>query len=157
MEKGEAGILAGQFAALAVVILLLSNYLPVASATTTGIGKVYWGDPVTGVTLTKGGTNVETANASTISALYTLASGTLPTSVSAVRLCLDAKANDTGANLVYTNIQFEYSQVKHANYLSFGPASQPPNLSCTYTISLTDSLQQTVTWSATVRVNSTAG
>lgn len=157
MERGEVGILAGQFAALALVILLLSNYLPIASATTTGIGKVYWGDPSTGVPLTKGGTNLETSNASTISVLYTLASGTKPASVSAVRLCLDAKANETGANLVYTNIRLEYSQARHTNYLSFGPTNQSSDLTCTYTISLTDSIQQTVTWSATVVVNATAG
>ena len=155
MEKGETAIVVGQFAALAIVILLLSNYLPIASATTTGIGRVYWGDLTTGVPLTKGGVNVEKTNASTISVLYTLSSGTQPSSVSAVRLCLD-KVNETGSNLVYTDIQFEYSQAEHANYLSFGPAGQPPNLTCTYTISLTTTVEQTVTWSATVRVNSTA-
>jgi hypothetical protein len=156
LEKGEVGIVVGQFAALAIVILLLSNFIPIASATSTGIGKVYWGSPDTGVALSSGGKNVEKANASTISALYTLATGSEPASVTAVRLCLNPQANYTGANQVYTDVQFNYSLSKHSHYISFGPTDQPANLVCTYTISLTDSVQSTVTWSATVEVNATA-
>lgn len=156
MEKGEIGIVAGQFAALAIVVLLLSNFLPIANATQTGIAKVYWGAPGTGSALSESGKNIEKANASTISALYTLSSGTQPASVSAVRICLDPLANDTGTNLVYTDIQLNYSLRVHSNYLSFGPTDQPPNVVCTYTISLSDSVQTTVTWSATVEVNATA-
>ncbi len=155
MERGEVGILAIQFGALVLALLILSNFIsssgvvssPISTPTIQG---VYWGDPATGVALSKGTTNLESTNASTISVFYTLASGTSPDAASASRLCL-AK-NGTGESFTYARVVFLHDQAKHSNYISFGPTGQALGETCTYTIALTDSLQQVVTWYATIQL-----
>lgn len=148
MERGEVGILAGQFAALAVAILLLSNFASLSALSTPTIGNIYWGTPSANIGLTKGADNIETTNASTISVFYTLAPSTTPSSLSATRLCLDANANETGGVYIYDNVKLAYDNSSKKNYISFGPAGQPYGQTCTYTVQLTDSLQQltTATW-----------
>lgn len=146
MEKGEVAIIAAQFAALAVAILLLSNVGATPAISTPTIQGVYWGSPSSNVSINKSAYNSETVNASTISVFYTLASGTSPGSSSASRLCLGA--NGTGRVLTYDSVAFLLDNVSKKNYISFGPVGQPYGEQCTYTVTLTDSLQQTVsaTW-----------
>jgi len=155
VEKGEAGILAIQFGALVLALLVLSNFISSSGVvsspiSTPTIQNVYWGDPATGVALSKATTNMEAKNASTMSAFYTLASGTTPDGATASRLCLSK--NGTGESFSYARVAFLHDAAKHSNYVSFGPTGQSLGETCTYTITLTDSLQQVVTWYATVQV-----
>lgn len=155
MEKGEVGVLAGQFAALVVVLLVLSNFASGTSPLSTPtIGAVYWGAPSGNIQLTKGVTNTEAANASTISVFYSLAYSTTPATASATKLCLNSGQNDTGGVFIYTNITFKYDAASKTNYISFGPAGQSAGQTCTYTVQLTDSLQQVATWVAIVKLKS---
>jgi hypothetical protein len=150
LEKGEVAILTGQFGALVLAILLLSNFASGANnvLSTPTIGSVYWGSVSANVKLTNGVTNTETVNAANISVYYALAVGTSPASVSAVRLCSNAPPNPTGQELVYTNLTINYS----SNSFTFNTTGQSAGQTCTYTLSLTDSLQQVVTWVATVKL-----
>jgi hypothetical protein len=149
MERGEVVILTGQFGALALAVLLLSGFASTQVLSTPTINSVYWG-PVSGnAKLTSGVTNTETTNATIISVHYGLAVGTTPASVTAVRLCSNGPPNESqGQELVYTKLLINYS----ANSFSFGPTNQAAGQSCTYTLTLTDSLQQVVTWVATVEL-----
>jgi hypothetical protein len=83
-----------------------------------------------------------------MSVYFALAVGTSPASVSAVRLCSNAPPNPTGQELVYTNLTINYS----SNSFTFNTTGQSAGQTCTYTLSLTDSLQQVVTWVATVKL-----
>lgn len=150
MEKGEAAILAGQFGALALAILILSNFAAGTNnvLSTPTIGSVYWGPVSDKVQLTNGVTNTEPANATTMSVYFALAVGTSPASVSAVRLC--SYANDTGEELVYTELMINYK----TNSFTFNTTGQVAGATCTYTLTLTDSLQQVVTWVAIVKLKS---
>jgi hypothetical protein len=87
-----------------------------------------------------------------MSVFYSLAESTTPASVTAGRLCLDSNANDTGGVYVYTDITFNYSASQRSNYISFGPTGQVVGQTCTYTVELTDSLQQTYVWVSTVQL-----
>ncbi len=157
MDKGETAIVAGQFVALAVVILLLGNYAGIvnSSVTTATVGKVYWGDPSAGVVLKSASVNTESKNATSISLFFLLPPGTAPGLPSVTRLCLNPTANDRGAALVYTNITISYDSENKQNYLTFGPTGQSPGFSCSYTVTITDSILQTATWTSTVELNST--
>jgi len=153
LERGEIGIVAGQFIALALVILILGNYVgagPISGTTETG--KVYWGAPSAGVTLGSRSVTQVTTNASSISMYFSLASGTTIGSASASRLCVNPSANNTGEVQVYTRIPINYDTQKMQNYLQFGSTGQALGIGCTYTITVTDSLQQTVTWVGSVKL-----
>jgi hypothetical protein len=150
LEKGEAAIVTGQFVALALLILILGNYANIAGVTNVQVGKVYWGTPSTGVVLKSNSVNKVNASAGTISVLVTLPTHSTVATSSASRLCLSAGANSTGEYRTYNNFTIGfYSQTKQ-NYVSFGPTTQSTGESCVYTISVTDSLQQVATWTATV-------
>lgn len=153
MEKAEVAIVGAQFAALAVLILILGNYagVNVLGPSTTQVGTVYWGAPSAGVTLAKGAVNTEKTNASSIFAYFTLPKSTEVTSVSATRLCL-IPSNNTGDSTIYSQITISYDNQKHQNYVTFGPTGQPLGIGCTYTITIVDTLQQTVTWTGTVKL-----
>jgi hypothetical protein len=154
LEKGEIGIVAGQFIALALVILILGNYVGPTQNTTTTAGKVYWGAPSAGVTLDSNKVNQVTTDSNNISMYFSLESGTTIGSVSASRLCVNPSANNTGGVQVYITIPINYDTQKKQNYVEFGPTDQTLGIGCTYTITVTDSLQQTVTWVGTVRLTS---
>jgi hypothetical protein len=155
LEKGEVVIVGGQFLALAVLILLLGNYAGVGlGSQTTKVGTVYWGAPPAGTALTKDALNKETANASALYVYFSLTSSATVSSVSASRLCLDTAANNTGGSLTYTQISINYDSQKRLNYVTFGPVGQPLGVGCDYTVSITDSLQQTVTWTGSVELSS---
>jgi hypothetical protein len=158
LEKGEAVIAGGQFIALAVVILLLGNYAGIvnSSVTTATVGKVYWGDPAADVVLKGSAVNTETTNASSISLFFSLPPHTAPGLPSVTRLCLNPTANDTGAALVYTNITISYDSQTKQNYITFGPTGQSLGFSCSYTVTITDSVEQTATWTSTVELNQTS-
>jgi hypothetical protein len=83
-----------------------------------------------------------------MSVYFALAVGTSPASVSAVRLC--SYANDTGEELVYTELMINYK----TNSFTFNTTGQVAGATCTYTLTLTDSLQQVVTWVAIVKLKS---
>jgi hypothetical protein len=153
LERGEMGVLAVQFGALVIVLLVLSNFASgVSVVSTPTITTVYWGAPSSNIQLAKAATNVESANANTMSVFYSLAVSTTPASVTAGRLCLDSDANDTGGTYTYTDIMFNYSSSHHSNYISFGPTDQTVGQTCTYSVQLTDSLQQTYLWVSTVQL-----
>ncbi|MDA4114835.1 MAG: hypothetical protein OK474_12395 [Thaumarchaeota archaeon] len=158
LEKGEIAIVAGQFIALALVILILGNYFGTNTnqTLTPETGKVYWGAPSAGVTLEIHRLTQVNTNASSISMYFSLAQGTTIGSASASRLCVNPSTNNTGEVQGYTRILINYDGQKKQNYLQFGPTGQALGIGCTYTISVTDSLQQTVTWVGTVRLNSTS-
>jgi len=147
LEKGEIAILTGQFGALILVILVLSNFVPGANALSTPTtGSVYWGPVSANVQLTKGVTNTVTTNATSMTVDFNLAFGTTPASVSVTRLCANVPPNDTGQELVYTDFSMNYK----TDTFTFGPTGQPLGAQCTYTVELTDSLQQSTIWEATV-------
>lgn len=155
MEKGEVAIVGGQFLALAVLVLLLGNYAGIGTngSQTTKIGTVYWGAPSGGVALASGTLNTEKTNASTISLYFTLATNSaISPPIAASRLCINPSANSTGEYLIYTNIPINYDSQKHQNFISFGPTGQPLGIGCSYTVSITDSLQQVTTWTGTVKL-----
>ena len=160
MEKGEVGILALQFGALAIAVLLLSNFAyGTNSSSTPSVTAVYWGAPPPGVGVKIGtGTHTETTNASQISAFYSLAPGTHLDSISASRLCTTEQTNATsqGDEYDYTYIPRYYDSSNKAYYFTFGPTGQPAGWSCLYTIAVTDSLEQGVSWTSTVIVQPAA-
>ncbi len=145
----------GQFLALAVLILLLGNYAGIGlGSPTTKVGTVYWGAPPGGAVLVKDTLNKETTNASAMYVYFSLAPSATVSSVTASRLCLDTAANNTGGSLTYTQIAINYDSQKHQNYLSFGPVGQPSGVGCDYTVTIIDSLQQTNTWTGSVKLTS---
>jgi hypothetical protein len=89
--------LPGQFAALAIAILLLSSFASGTAFSTPSIVSVNWGGPSSQFGLSKNSINQEKQNENTISAFYTLAVSTTPSSASASRLCLNS--NGTGGTL----------------------------------------------------------
>jgi hypothetical protein len=155
LERAEAAIVGGQIIALVVVVGLLGNYAGVSGIGVNGfsipqISSVYWGPPSSGVTLAKAVGNTESTNATTISVRYSLAQGTKVAIVSASRLC--ELPNGTGFEHIYTNLTTSIDNAAKAVYFTFGSTTQPLGWSCDYTVTLTDSLQQSVTWVATVEV-----
>jgi hypothetical protein len=159
LEKGEIGVLTVQFAALIFVVLLLSVFAQGSNnQSTPEITSVYWGPlPTTGhTTPTLGtGTNNEVTNATSITVFYSLAFSTHVTSVSASRLC--QSTNSSGLDQVYTDLPINYDTSKAAYYFTFGSTggqttTQRAGWSCQYTITVTDSLEQTTTWLGTVVV-----
>jgi hypothetical protein len=157
LEKGETAIVGGQFIALAVIILVLGNYAGIvnSSVTTATVEKVYWGVPSADVVLKSATVNTENANASSISLFFALPPGTAPGLPSVARLCLNPTANNSGVSLVYTKIPIGYDSKTKQYYITFGPTGQPSGFSCSYTVTVTDSVQQTATWTSTVELNST--
>jgi hypothetical protein len=161
VEKGEVAIVGGQFLALALVVLILGNYLGTGAINGVSIPEVknvYWGPPSGSPTLDKGGVTTVKANSSTISVFYSLASGTQISSIAASRLCLNPSAQSKGTDQVYTNMTIEYDSKVRLNYVQLGPApistEQPVGIRCYYSITITDSLQQVATWTGTVVVAS---
>jgi hypothetical protein len=150
LEKGEVAILTGQFAAIAIALLVLSNFANASTYSTPSISTVYWGAPSGNLQLARQSVNTETTNASTISVFYQLATSTSPGSAGASRLCLGA--NDTGETYTYAKVSFLYDAAKKSNYISFGPAGQAYGQTCTYTVTLIDSLQQVTSWVATIQL-----
>jgi hypothetical protein len=164
LERGEIAVLAVQFGVLIFVVLLLSQFASgTNSQSTPEINTVYWGSIPPAGTVTLGqSTNNEATNASSIAVFYTLAYSTHVVSVAASRLCL--APNSTGEDLVYTHLPINYDSAKKVYYFTFGSTGgqttgQQLGWSCEYTISVTDSLQQTTTWVGTVNLksNSTQG
>jgi len=141
LERGELAIVAGQFAALALVVILLGNYAGVGglNGVSTGVASVYWGPASANAPLQKNLLNLEPVNASIISVYYTLAQGTQVESVAASRLCV--LANGTGLEHIYSNLTLSTDTAKKATYFTFGPTTQSSGWTCGYTITLTDSLQ----------------
>jgi len=133
-----------------VLILILGNYGNVTGINNVQVGKAYWGTPEAGVALKSNTVNDVNASASTISILFNLPAHSTVASSTASRLCLAPGANNTGEYLVYSNVTISYYAQTKQNYVSFGPTGQAPGESCVYNVSVTDSLQQVATWTATV-------
>jgi hypothetical protein len=161
LERGEVGIITVQFAALAVLVILLGNYGNVTGAgpSSAQVNHVYWGATSKGTELKTGGLNTETVNSSTISLYFSLPRGTtIALPVTASRLCLNPSENDTGKVRVYDNISVNWDPTARQNYVQIGPTGQPSGVGCSYTITITDTVGQTATWTDTIKVvpNSTA-
>ncbi|HVB95114.1 MAG TPA: hypothetical protein VND41_00750 [Nitrososphaerales archaeon] len=152
LERGEVGIVAVQFAALVVVVLLLSSFSPSQSAQSTPvIGSVYWGASNQGVALTYGKLTTVTQNASLLTAYFTVAFSTKVSAVSGSRLCLGPNST-VGESTTYTTINFTYDSTKGTGSIPLSPAGQQTGWACAYTIKVTDSLSQTTTWLGSVEL-----
>lgn len=159
MEKGEVAVLAIQFSALIIAVLVLSNFAYGSnSSSNPAISAVWWGSPPPGHGVSLGkGTNDETVNASTISVFYTLPYGTrIIAPVTAYRLCQNPNANNTGVADTYSQIVLNYSATKKTLFFTFGPVEQSLGWTCQYSISFTDSLQNVATWTGTVILKANA-
>lgn len=151
LERGEAGIVAIQFAALIIVVVVLSSYSPGQSAQSTPVfGSVYWGTSSQGVALHEGALNVVKENESVVTAYFTVAFSTQISAVSGSRLC--TSNSTTGVSTIYSTIQFTFDSSKGSGTIPLTPAGQPDGWVCTYTIKVTDSLSQTVTWLGSVEL-----
>jgi len=156
LEKGEVTILTIQFGALILAVLLLSNFAYGTNASSTpSVTAVYWGAPAPANGTAIGhGTNTETKNASTISFFYSLAYGTHLVAATASRFCTNPQTNASvgGGDDLFPHLDQYFSSAKGAYYFSFGPTGQPTGWNCIYTITITDSLQQSSGWVGTVVV-----
>lgn len=149
LERGEVAIVTIQFVALFTVVLVLSSFSPGQSAQSTPtFSSAYWGTSNQGTALSEGHTTVVKQNASALTAYFTVAFSTTISSVSGTRLCV---ANSTSGILTtYTTIRFSLN--KGTGTIPLSPVGQPKGWVCTYTIKITDSLSQTVTWLGSVQV-----
>jgi hypothetical protein len=150
LERGEVAIVTAQFVALIVVVLFLSSFSPGQSAQSTpAFGSVYWGTSQQGTPLSEAHTTVVKQNASALTAYFTVAFSTQISAVAGSRLCL---ANATsGVLTTYTTIPFTLTS-RGTGSIPLSPVGQPTGWVCTYTIKITDSLSQTVTWLGSVQV-----
>jgi hypothetical protein len=150
VEKGEVGVISVQFIALIISLLVLSNFTHVTDRySTPNLQNVYWGQPSGHVQLTKGGSNTETVNASDMYVYFTLAQGTTASSLSASRLCNNAPPSGEGEQDTYDQIVINYT-TPTSGYFFFGSTEQSLGETCTYSMQLTDSLQQVTNFVATV-------
>ncbi len=152
MEKGEVAILALQFGALLVVVLVVGNVLPGGSVEAPpAVGSVYWGNPGSNVAIPTSGTLKVTTNQSSIYVYFHLGGGAKVASTSASRFCTDPSGK-AGQSTTYTIIPFLYDAAKGENYLVITPTTQRSGFSCIYAVQITDTLQQTVKWTGTVQM-----
>jgi hypothetical protein len=150
MERGEVAIVAIQFVALVTVVLILSSFSPGQSATSTpAINSVYWGTSSQGVALKAEALTTVTQNESVVTAYFTVAFSTTVSAVSGSRLCFGPNSS-VGESTTYTIIPFTYVKSKGSGTIPLSPTSQQAEWVCTYTIKVTDSLSQTVTWLGSV-------
>ena len=156
LEKGEVVILGIQFGALLIVVLVVGNLLPgFTTPVPTALSGVYWGDPAGNVQVSNAGNLKTSTNQSTMFVYFHIAEGTTVASASASRFCTD-KNGTTGESTDYVRIQVAYDNARKANYLVITPTYQKSGWSCVYNVQITDTLQQTVRWSALVELtNST--
>lgn len=150
LEPGEVAIVTIQFVALVAVVLVLSTFSPGQSAQSAPVfGSVYWGTPSQGVPLSEGHTTVVKENESVVTARFSVAFSTQISAVAGSRLCT---INSTsGVSTTYTTIPFTLDS-KGTGTVPLSPAGQPAGWVCTYTIKVTDTLSQTVTWLGSVEL-----
>jgi len=152
LERGEVGIVVVQFVALVAVVLLLSNFSPGQSATSTpSFTSVYWGTSAQGVRLTVNKLTMVSQNESTITAYFTVAFSTQVSAVAGSSLCIVPGAT-TGVSTTFTKIQFTYDGSKGSGTIPLSPTGQQAGWVCTYTFKVTDSLSQTTTWLGSVEL-----
>lgn len=152
MERGEVAIVAIQFVALVTVVLILSSFSPGQSATSTpAINSVYWGTSSQGVALKEGALTMVAQNESVVTAYFTVAFSTAVSAVSGSRLCFGPNSS-LGESTTYTVIPFTYVKAKGSGTIPLSPTGQQADWVCTYTIKVTDSLSQTVTWLGSVEL-----
>jgi len=152
LERGEVGIVVGQFVALVAVVLLLSSFSPGQSAQSTPVfSSVYWGSSGQGVALQPGKLTVVTQNESVVTAYFTVAFSTQVSAVSGSRLCIGPNSS-VGESTTYTVIPFTYEKSKGSGTIPLSPTGQQAGWVCTYTIKVTDSLSQTTTWLGSVEL-----
>ncbi len=152
MERGEVAIVAFQFSALVAVVLLLSSFTPGQSAQSTPvIASVSWGVPGQGVALHSGQLVKVSSNESSITASFSVAFSTQPSSVSGSRLCIGPNST-AGESTTYTYIPFSHDPSKGTYSISLSPTGQQAGWVCTYTIKVTDGLSQTATWLGSVEL-----
>lgn len=151
LEKGEAAIVAVQFVALIAVVLLISQFSPGQSVESAPmVNSVYWGSSDGGVALHVDQLTKVSQNASVVTAYFTLAYSTSISSVSGSRLC--TTSTSSGVATTYTTIPFTFVASKGTGTVPLSPAGQSVGWVCTYTIKVTDSLSQTVTWVGSVEL-----
>jgi hypothetical protein len=153
LERGEIAIVATQFIALVVVVILLSSFTPGQSSQSNPvIGSVYWGPSSQGTALPNGQLTKVSQNASVVTAYFTVAFSTQVSAVSGSRLCLGPNST-SGESTIYTNIPFSYDASKRSDSIALSPTVQQPGWVCTYTIKVTDGLSQTTRWLGSVELN----
>lgn len=152
MEKGEVAILAVQFGALLVVVLVVGNVLPGGSVEAPPtISNVYWGSPGSSVAIPTGGTLRATTNQSSIYVYFHMGGGATVASTSASRFCTDPSGK-AGESTTYVTIPFMYDTARGENFLVITPTTQRSGFSCVYAVQITDTLQQIVKWTGTVHI-----
>jgi hypothetical protein len=152
LEKGEVVILGIQFGALLIVVLVVGNLFPgFTTPTSTALSGVYWGDPAGNVQVSNAGNLKTSTNQSKIFVYFHLGGGTAMASASASRFCTD-RTGSTGESTTYVMIQFAYDSARKANYLVITPTFQKSGWSCLYNVQITDTLQQSVKWTAVVEL-----
>jgi len=152
LERGETVIVAIEFIALVVVVLLLSTFSPGQSAQSTPvITSVYWGTSSHGIALASGQLKMVNQNESVVTAYFTVAYSTKISAVSGSRICTLTNST-SGVSTTYTVIQYTFDASKGSGTIPLSPAVQQPGWVCTYTIKVTDDLSQTVTWLGSVEL-----
>ncbi len=150
LERGEVAIVTIQLVALVAVVLVLSSFSPGQSAQSTPvISSVYWGTASQGNALRQGALTKVTQNQSLVTAYFTVAFSTQISSVAGSRLCTMPNSTQ-GEATTYTYIPFTFDSSKGSGSVPLSPAAQQVGSVCTYTIKVTDSLSQTVTWVGSV-------
>jgi hypothetical protein len=153
LEPGEVGIVAVQFVALVVVVLLLSSFSPGQSAQSSpAITTVYWGTPSQGTALPSDRVTKVAQNETVVTADFTVAFSTSISAVAGSRLCL-APDSSEGVSTTYTTIPFTFDSSKGSGSLPLSPAGQQAGWVCTYTIRITDTDSQTATWLGSVELS----
>jgi hypothetical protein len=153
LERGEVGIVIVQFAALISVVLVLSTFSPGQSAQSTPVfNSVYWGSSSQGVALQNGKVTKVSQNESTVTAYFSVAYSTKVSAVSGSRLCVGPNSS-VGESTTYTLIPFTFDPSKGSGTIPLSPTGQELGWVCTYTIKVTDSLSQTVTWLGSVELS----
>lgn len=153
MERGEAAIVAAQLVALIVVVLVLSGFTPGQSAQSTPVVQsVYWGTQGHGDALRKNAVTRVSENESVVTAYFSVAFSTQVSSVSGSRLCTTPGSTQAEAT-DFSPLPFTFDSNKGTGSIPLSPATQQAGAVCTYTIKVTDSLSQTVTWIGSVQFN----
>ncbi len=152
LERGEAGIVAVQFAALVAAVVLLSSFSPGQSAQSTpAFTSVYWGTSSQGVALSSGKVTTVTQNESVVTAYFAVAFSTKVSAVAGSRLCIGPNSS-LAESTTYTTINFTYDSSKGTGSIPLSPTGQQAGWVCAYTIKVTDSLSQTSTWLGSVEL-----
>ena len=152
LERGEVAILAVQFVALILVVLLISNFTSGQTAQSSPtINSAYWGVSDGGTALKSGQVTKIGQNESVLTVYFAVAFSTRVSAISGSRICAEPNAT-SGVSTTYTSVPYEFDESKGSGSVSLSPVGQQAGWVCTYTVKVTDDLAQTVTWVGSVEL-----